>query len=97
MQKSLPLPMDHHASIMGTGVLAESTSYSHHMAGSVSSSAVAGEVHQFMDDTFYSEPTDKFVSRPFEGLPLDFVPLSSSIPDLDDLLDDDDLMQYLGT
>ncbi|XP_062192115.1 ETHYLENE INSENSITIVE 3-like 3 protein [Phragmites australis] len=97
MQQSLPLHMDHHVPIMGTGVLAESTSYSHHMAGSVNSSAVAGEMHQFMDDTFYSEPDDKFAGRPFDGLPLDFVPLSSPMPDLDDLLDDDDLMQYLGT
>ncbi|KAL6661757.1 hypothetical protein ACP70R_001141 [Stipagrostis hirtigluma subsp. patula] len=97
LQQSLPLPLDHHVPIVETGVMAENTSYSHHMAVSGSSSAAVGETHQFMDDTFYSEPSDKFVGRPFDGLPLDFVGISSPIPDIDDLLDDDDLMQYLGT
>ncbi|KAL6646131.1 hypothetical protein ACP70R_017739 [Stipagrostis hirtigluma subsp. patula] len=97
LQQSLPLPLDHHVPIVETGVMAENTSYSHHMAVSGSSSAAVGETHQFMDDTYYSEPSDKFVGRPFDGLPLDFVGISSPIPDIDDLLDDDDLMQYLGT
>ncbi|TVU01084.1 hypothetical protein EJB05_53474 [Eragrostis curvula] len=94
MQQSLPVSMNHQVPTMETGVLGESTSYSHDMAGSVSSSAVAGQAHQFMDDALYSEPA---VGRPFEGLPLDFFPTTNQLLDIDNLLDDDDLMQYLGT
>lgn len=95
-QSRVPFSMNYQAPVMGTGVMTESTSFTHQMAGSVSSRAVAGQAPQLMDDTSYT-PADKFVGGPFEGLPLDFFPTPSPIPDFDELLDDDDLMQYLGT
>ncbi|GJN03935.1 hypothetical protein PR202_ga21435 [Eleusine coracana subsp. coracana] len=97
MQQSLPLSMNYQVAITETGVLAKSTSYSHHMGGSITSSAVPGQAHQCMDDASYSESADKFIGGPFGGHPLDFFPTTSPIPDIDELLDDDDLMQYLGT
>ncbi|GJN15782.1 hypothetical protein PR202_gb02722 [Eleusine coracana subsp. coracana] len=96
MQQSLQLSMNYQVPITETGVLSKSTSYSHHMAGNITSSAVAGQAHQFMDDASYSESADKFIGGPFGGHPLDFFPTTSPIPDIDELLDDDDLMQYLG-
>ncbi|KQJ98919.1 ETHYLENE INSENSITIVE 3-like 3 protein [Brachypodium distachyon] len=93
-KQSLPLSM---VPTMGTGALVENTSYNHHMAASGNSISVAGDAHQIMSDDFYIDPDDKFVGSSFEGLPLDFIGINSPIPDLDELLDDDDLMQYLGT
>jgi ethylene-insensitive protein 3 len=47
----------------------------------------------------FMEPVypDKFVGSEFNNLPLDFIGIGSPIPDIDDLLHDDDLMEYLGT
>jgi ethylene-insensitive protein 3 len=97
MQQQLPLSMNYQVPIAETGVMAESTPYSHQMAASVSSSAVAGQAHQLMNNTFYSEPAGKSVDGTFGGLSLDFFPGDSPMLDIDELLDDDDLMQYLGT
>lgn len=95
---SLPLSTDNHVPAMGTGGL--NSSYSHHMAGSGNSTSAAGDTQQIMSDAFYIDPDDKFIGSSFDGLPLDLIGINSPIPDLDELgelLDDDDLMQYLGT
>lgn len=95
---SVSQSMDNHVSdvpAMGTGAL--NSSYNHHMAGSGNSTSVAGDTHQSMSDAFYIDPDDKFIGSSFDGLPLDYIGINSPIPDLDELLDDDDLMQYLGT
>ncbi|CAL4999704.1 unnamed protein product [Urochloa decumbens] len=97
MQQTLPLPMDHLVPTMGTGALPGNGSYSYPMAGNGHSGTVASEAHQLMDDPFFGETTDKFAGNSFGGLPLSLIPISSPMPYLDDLLDDDDLMQYLGT
>ncbi|XP_010924320.1 ETHYLENE INSENSITIVE 3-like 3 protein [Elaeis guineensis] len=60
------------------------------------SDAAAGGMHTFVDEPFYSEP-DKFVDNSFDGLPPDYIGINSPIFDIDDLLRDDDLMEYLGT
>jgi ethylene-insensitive protein 3 len=49
--------------------------------------------HPFMEPVF----PDKFVGSEFNNLPLDFIGIGSPIPDIDDLLHDEDLMEYLGT
>lgn len=95
---SVPLSMDNHVPAMGTGAL--NSSYSHHMAGSGNSTSVAGDTQQIMSDAFYIDPDDKFIGSSFDGMPFDFIGINSPIPDLDELdelLDDNDLMQYLGT
>ncbi|RCV31773.1 hypothetical protein SETIT_6G205200v2 [Setaria italica] len=97
MQQQQPLPMDHHVPIMGTGALSGNGSYSYPAAGSGHSGTVASKAEQLMDDPFFGEATDKFAGNSFGGLPLSLIPISSPIPYLDELLDDDDLMQYLGT
>ncbi|KAF8690143.1 hypothetical protein HU200_041383 [Digitaria exilis] len=87
LQQPPPLTMDHHLPIM-----------SYPTAGNVHSGTVGSEAHQLMDDPFFGEATDKFGGNSFGGLPLSLIPpISSPIHGLDDLLDDDDLMQYLGT
>ncbi|XP_020110610.1 ETHYLENE INSENSITIVE 3-like 3 protein [Ananas comosus] len=69
----------------------------HALATSGNSNAVAGDMHPFMDEPFYNEP-DKFVGSSFEGLSLDFIGIGSpSLSGLDDLLHDDDIIEYLGT
>jgi ethylene-insensitive protein 3 len=97
MQQALPLPMDHHVPIMGTGGLSGNGSYCYPTAGSGHSGTDATKAEQLMDDPFFGEATDKFVGNSFGGLPLSLIPIGSPIPYLDELLDDDDLMQYLGT
>jgi ethylene-insensitive protein 3 len=95
-KQSVPISMDNNVPGMGTDVLVENSSFSHHMAGSGNSTSVAGDTNQMMSDDIYFDP-DKFIGSSFDGLPLDFIGINSPIPDLDELLDDDDLMQYLGT
>ena len=53
-------------------------------------------MHTFVDEPFYGEP-DKFVDNSFDGLPSDYIGINSPIFDIDELLRDDDLMEYLGT
>jgi len=96
-KQSLTISVDNHVPSMGTEALVENSSFSHHMAGSGNSTSVAGDTNQMMSDDFYIGPDDKFIGSSFDGLPLDFIGINSPIPDLDELLDDDDLMQYLGT
>ncbi|XP_008798325.2 ETHYLENE INSENSITIVE 3-like 3 protein [Phoenix dactylifera] len=60
------------------------------------SDAAAGGMHTFVDEPFYSEP-DKFVGNSFDGLPSDYIGINSPIFDIDELLRDDDIMEYLGT
>ncbi|KAG1367988.1 ETHYLENE INSENSITIVE 3-like 3 protein [Cocos nucifera] len=60
------------------------------------SDAAAGGMHTFVDEPFYGEP-DKFVDNSFDGLPSDYIGINSPIFDIDELLRDDDLMEYLGT
>ncbi|KAF3324408.1 ETHYLENE INSENSITIVE 3-like 3 protein [Carex littledalei] len=55
-----------------------------------------GNMHPFMEP-LYPEEQDKFVGSEFDNLPLDFMGIGSPIPDIDDLLCDQDLMEYLGT
>ncbi|KAJ4744456.1 ETHYLENE INSENSITIVE 3-like 3 protein [Rhynchospora pubera] len=52
--------------------------------------------HQFMEP-LYPEERDKFVGGSFDNPPLDFSGIGSPILDFDDLLGDEDLMEYLGT
>uniref|UniRef100_A0ACD5Y8U1 Uncharacterized protein n=2 Tax=Avena sativa TaxID=4498 RepID=A0ACD5Y8U1_AVESA len=96
-KQSLPISVDNHVPGMGTEALVENSSFSHHMAGSGNSTSVADGANQIMSNDFYIDPDDKFIGSSFDGLPLDFIGINSPIPDLDELLDDDDLMQYLGT
>ncbi|KAF8780985.1 hypothetical protein HU200_000952 [Digitaria exilis] len=92
----LPLPMmDHHVVPMGIRAPTDSIPYGDHILGG-NSTSVPGDMHQLIDFPFYGEQ-DKFVGSSFEGLPLDYISISSPIPDIDDLLHDDDLMEYLGT
>ncbi|GJN33607.1 hypothetical protein PR202_gb22227 [Eleusine coracana subsp. coracana] len=97
-KQSLPLSMmDHHTVPVGTRAPADNGPYSDHMIGGVNSTSVPGDMQQLIDYPFYGEQ-DKFVGSSFEGLPLDYISISSPIPDIDDLLlHDDDLMEYLGT
>ncbi|KAJ1290188.1 hypothetical protein BS78_02G224300 [Paspalum vaginatum] len=96
-KQSVPLlVMDHHVVPMGIRAPADSTPYGDHMLGGGNSTSVPGDMQQLIDFPFYSEQ-DKFVGSSFEGLPLDYISISSPIPDIDDLLHDDDLMEYLGT
>ncbi|WVZ92242.1 hypothetical protein U9M48_038323 [Paspalum notatum var. saurae] len=75
MQHPLPLHMDHHVPIMGTGVLAGNSSYSHPTADSGNSRPDASDTHQPMDNTFFGEATDKFADSSFGGLPLSLIPM----------------------
>jgi ethylene-insensitive protein 3 len=94
MQQPLPLPMDHQAPIMGTGALTANGSYSLPTAGSGNSGTIVGETHQqLMDDPFFGDAGDST----FGGIPFSLVPFSSPMLNFDDLVDDDDLMPYLGT
>ncbi|KAJ8500284.1 hypothetical protein OPV22_010836 [Ensete ventricosum] len=63
-----------------------------------SSRTVTGDMDLFLGEPFYGEP-DKLVDDSFGALPLDFIGIGSTdlIPDLGDILNDDDLMEYLGT
>ncbi|RWW18119.1 hypothetical protein GW17_00017910 [Ensete ventricosum] len=70
-------------------------SYDHVMTPNVNSHTITGDMHLFVDGSFYTEP-DKFDSSSF-GLPLDLIGISSPIPDIGDILHDDDIMEYLGT
>ncbi|KAF0898007.1 hypothetical protein E2562_001690 [Oryza meyeriana var. granulata] len=99
VKQSLPESMDDHMPITETGVLADSSSYGYHITatGSGNSTSVAGDANQLMGDPSYSGTADKFVDSSFDGLPFDFIGMSSPIPDIGELLDDDDIMQYLGT
>ncbi|RLN04204.1 ETHYLENE INSENSITIVE 3-like 3 protein [Panicum miliaceum] len=97
MQQPVTLPIDHHAPIVGTGALSEDGSYSYPTAGSGHLGTVATEALQLMDGSFFGEAADKFAGNSFGALPLSLIPVSSPIPYLDDFLDDDDLMPYLGT
>jgi ethylene-insensitive protein 3 len=97
MQQPLPLPMDHHAPIVGTGALSEDGSYSYPTAGSGHLGTVASEAHQLMDGSFFGEAADKFAGNSFGELPLSLIPIDSPISYLDVFLNDDDLMPYLGT
>ncbi|THU70517.1 hypothetical protein C4D60_Mb08t25840 [Musa balbisiana] len=75
----------------------QNNSYDYLTTPNVNSHTGFGDMHLFIDEPFYTEQ-DKFVGNSF-GLPLDFIGISSptSIPDLGDILHDDDLMEYLGT
>lgn len=96
-KQSLPLPMmDHHVVPMGIRAPTDSIPYGDHILGGGNSTSVPGDMQQLIDFPFYAEQ-DKFVGSSFEGLPLDYISISSPIPDIDDLLHDDDLMEYLGT
>ncbi|KAG8049792.1 hypothetical protein GUJ93_ZPchr0009g2204 [Zizania palustris] len=97
-KQSLPLSMmDHHVVPMGTRAPADNSPYSDQIIGGGNSTSVPGDLQQFIDYPFYGEQ-DKFVGSSFVGLPLDYISMSSPIPDIDDLLlHDDDLMEYLGT
>jgi ethylene-insensitive protein 3 len=96
-KQSLPLSMmDHHVVPMGIRAPTDSIPYSDHILGGGNSTSVPGDMQQLIDFPFYGEQ-DKFVGSSFEGLPLDYISISSPIPDIDDLLHDDDLMEYLGT
>ncbi|CAL5087676.1 unnamed protein product [Urochloa decumbens] len=95
-KQSLPLPMmDNHVVPMGIRAPTENIPYGDHILNG-NSTSVPGDMQQLMDFPFYGEQ-DKFVGSSFEGLPLDYISISSPIPDIDDLLHDDDLMEYLGT
>uniref|UniRef100_A0A0E0AXG1 Ethylene insensitive 3-like DNA-binding domain-containing protein n=1 Tax=Oryza glumipatula TaxID=40148 RepID=A0A0E0AXG1_9ORYZ len=98
MKQSLPKSIDDHVPITETGVLADSSSYGYHITatGSRNSTSVAGHGNQLMGDPFDSGTADKFNGNSFDGLPFDFIG-SSPIPDIGVLLDDDDIMPYLGT
>ncbi|URD92161.1 ETHYLENE INSENSITIVE 3-like 3 [Musa troglodytarum] len=76
----------------------ENNLYENVMAPNASSHTVTGDMHLFLDEPFYGE-RDKLVDDSFGALPLDFIGISSTdvIPDLGDILQDDDLMEYLGT
>lgn len=96
-KQSLPLSMmDHHMVPMGIRAPTDNIPYGDHILGSGNSTSVPGDMQQLIDFPFYGEQ-DKFVGSSFEGLPLDYISISSPIPDIDDLLHDDDLMEYLGT
>ncbi|KAE8784996.1 ETHYLENE INSENSITIVE 3-like 3 protein [Hordeum vulgare] len=97
-KQSLPLPMmDHHVVPMGIRAAADNSPYGDHVIGGGNSTSVPGDMQHLVDFPFYGEQ-DKFVGSSFEGLPLDYISMSSPIPDIDDLLlHDDDLMEYLGT
>ncbi|THU58091.1 hypothetical protein C4D60_Mb03t10530 [Musa balbisiana] len=73
----------------------ENNLYENVMAPNASSHTVTGDMHLFLDEPFYGEP-DKLVDNSFGSLPLDFIRISSTdlIPDLGDILQDDDLMEY---
>ncbi|PUZ71277.1 hypothetical protein GQ55_2G301800 [Panicum hallii var. hallii] len=96
LKQSLPLSMmDHHVVPMGIRAPSDNIPYGDHILGG-NSTSVPGDMQQLIDFPFYGEQ-DKFVGSSFEGLPLDYISISSPIPDIDDLLHDDDLMEYLGT
>jgi ethylene-insensitive protein 3 len=97
-KQSLPLPMmDHHVVGMGTSAPADNGPCNDHIISGGNSTSVPGDMQQLIDYPFYGEQ-DKFVGSSFEGLPLDYISISSPLPDIDDLLlHDDDLMEYLGT
>ncbi|XP_015696239.1 ETHYLENE INSENSITIVE 3-like 3 protein isoform X2 [Oryza brachyantha] len=96
MKQSLPESMDDHVPITETGV---SSSYGYHITatGNGNSPSVAGDANQLMGDPFCSSTADKFVDSSFTGLPFNFVGMNSPTHDIGELLDDDDIMQYLGT
>ncbi|RLN36231.1 ETHYLENE INSENSITIVE 3-like 3 protein [Panicum miliaceum] len=95
-KQSVPLSMmDHHVVPMGVRAPTDNIPYGDHVLGG-NSTSVPGDMQQLIDFPFYGEQ-DKFVGSSFEGLPLDYISISSPIPDIDDLLHDDDLMEYLGT
>ncbi|CAL5063720.1 unnamed protein product [Urochloa decumbens] len=95
-KQSLPLPMmDNHVVPMGIRAPTDNIPYGDHILNG-NSTSVPGDMQQLIDFPFYGEQ-DKFVGSSFEGLPLDYIGISSPIPDIDDLLHDDDLMEYLGT
>ncbi|RCV12242.1 hypothetical protein SETIT_2G253900v2 [Setaria italica] len=95
-KQSLPLSMmDQHVVPMGIKAPTDNIPYGDHMLGG-NSTSVPGDMQQLIDFPFYGEQ-DKFAGSSFEGLPLDYISISSPIPDIDDLLHDDDLMEYLGT
>jgi ethylene-insensitive protein 3 len=96
-KQSLPLAMmDHHVVPMGIRAPADNSPYVDHVTGGGNSTSVPGDMQHLVDFPFYGEQ-DKFVGSSFEGLPLDYISMNSPIPDIDDLLHDDDLMEYLGT
>ncbi|KAL6844741.1 hypothetical protein ACP4OV_025400 [Aristida adscensionis] len=94
-----PLPlstMDHHVVPMGISAPADNNSYNDHIISGGNSTSVPGDMQPLIDYPFYGDQ-DKFVGSSFEGLPLDYISISSPIQDYDLLLHDDDLMEYLGT
>ncbi|CAM0952001.1 unnamed protein product [Alopecurus aequalis] len=96
-KQSLPLAiMDHHVVPMGIRAPADNSPYVDHVAGVGNSTSVPGDMQHLVDFPFYGEQ-DKFVGSSFEGLPLDYISMNSPIPEFDDLLHDEDLMEYLGT
>lgn len=96
-KQSLPISLHNHAPGIGTEALVENSSYNHHVAGSGNSTSIAGDTNQIMSDAFYIDPDDQFIGSSFDGLPLDFIGINSPIPVIDEFLDEDVLLQYLGT
>ncbi|EHA8592533.1 ETHYLENE INSENSITIVE 3-like 3 protein [Cocos nucifera] len=80
----------------GIGVPFNNNVYGHTLAPSRNSNEAAGGMPAFADEPFYNEP-DKFIGSSFDGLPSDYIGIHSPILDIDDLLRDDDIMEYLGT
>uniref|UniRef100_A0A0D9X9L6 Ethylene insensitive 3-like DNA-binding domain-containing protein n=1 Tax=Leersia perrieri TaxID=77586 RepID=A0A0D9X9L6_9ORYZ len=99
VQQSVPESVDAHKPITEAGMLADSTSYGYHTTatGTGNSTSVAGDANQLVRDPFCSGTSDNFVGSSFDGLPFDFIGMSSPMHDIGELLDDDDIMQYLGT
>ncbi|XP_008797493.2 ETHYLENE INSENSITIVE 3-like 3 protein [Phoenix dactylifera] len=80
----------------GTGVPINNNVYGHTLAPNRNSNEAAGAMPTFVDEPFYSEH-DKFIGNSFDGLPSDYIGINSPILDIDELLRDDDIMEYLGT
>jgi ethylene-insensitive protein 3 len=94
-KQSLPVAMmDHHVVPMGIRAPGDNSPYIDHVTGGGNPTSVP--MQHLADFPFYSEQ-DRFVGSSFEGLPLDYISMNSPIPDIDDLLRDEDLMEYLGT
>lgn len=96
-RQQFPVPViDHQIRLEGTGVPINNNIYGHTLVPNRNSNAAAGVMHTFVDEPFFSEP-DKFVGDSFDGLPSDYIGINSPIIDIDELLRDDDIMEYLGT
>ncbi|KAJ3677648.1 hypothetical protein LUZ60_003372 [Juncus effusus] len=59
----------------------------------------SNHMNLMMEEGLYHQEgnNDKFVGSSFDNLPFDFIGIGSPFPDIDEYLQDDDLMEYLGT